>query len=79
MDERSKVLTATFVGAAIGGFWGWLYLTGNGGRVRARIGPTFDRFIDDLAQVRATGEKAKTAIDDGRQLVTDIKALRESA
>ena len=79
MDNRSKVLTATCVGAAIGGLWGWLYLTGNGGRVRAQIGPTIDRFSDKLAQAQATGEKLKTAVDDGRRLVTDVKALRESA
>jgi hypothetical protein len=65
MDDRSRVLTATCVGAAIGALWGWLYLTGNGGRVRARIGPTI--------------EKAKMAVDEGRRLVTGIMALPESA
>jgi hypothetical protein len=79
MDERSRVLTAACAGAAIGGLWGWLYLTESGCGVRNQIGPTIDRFIDDLGRARATGEKAKTAISEGRRFVTDIMAVRESA
>ena len=34
VDERSRVLLATCVGAVAGGVWGWLYMTENGRRVR---------------------------------------------
>ena len=71
MDERSRVLTATCVGAAVGGLWGWLYLTETGRRARAQIEPTIDRVVEELRQTRTTGEKAKSAFDEGRQLLTD--------
>jgi hypothetical protein len=79
MDERSAGLTATCAGAAIGGIWGWLYLTKSGRHVRDQIEPTIDRFIDEIRRARATGEKAKTAINEGRRLLTDIMAVRASA
>jgi hypothetical protein len=79
MDERSRVLTAACAGAAVGGIWGWRYLTSRGCRVRDQIGPTIDRVIDELRHARATGVKAKTAINEGRQLLADIMAVRQSA
>jgi len=69
MSERSRVVTAACVGAAIGGIWGWLYLTGKGGRVRDQIEPTIDRFVAALDQVLAAGDKTKDAIDEGRRLL----------
>ena len=79
MDDRSRVLTAACVGAVLGGVWGWLYLTKSGCQARDRIEPTVDRIIDELKEVRATGEKAKTAVDDGRRLLADVIAVGTSA
>jgi hypothetical protein len=61
VDERSRVLTATVLGAIAGGVWGWLYLTANGRRVRSQIEPKLDDFMRELANVRGTVEKARTA------------------
>ena len=44
MDERSRVLLATCLGAVAGGVWGWLYMTENGRRVRDQIEPKLDDF-----------------------------------
>jgi hypothetical protein len=38
-----------------------------------------DRYIDELRQARATGEKAKTAMSEGRRLLTDVTAVQEFA
>ena len=79
MDDRSRVLTAACVGAVLGGVWGWLYLTKSGCQTRDRIEPTIDRIIDELKEVRATGEKAKTVVVDGRRLLADVMAVGTSA
>jgi hypothetical protein len=79
MEDRSRVLVAAGVGAVVGGLWGWLYLTKSGCQARDRIEPTIDRIIDELKDARATGEKAKTAIDDGRRLLADVMAAAKSA
>jgi hypothetical protein len=65
VDERSSVLLTTVIGAVAGGVWGWLYLTENGRRVRAQIDPKLDDFMRELARVRGTVEKAKTAANEG--------------
>ena len=79
MDDRSCVLTAACVWAVLGGVWGWLYLTKSGCQARDQIEPTIDRIIDVLKAVRATGEKAKTVVDDGRRLLADVMAVGTSA
>ena len=72
MDERSRVLTATVLGAIAGGVWGWLYLTANGRRVRSQIEPKLDDFMRELANVRGTVEKAKTAANEGWRSLNEM-------
>jgi len=72
VDERSRVLTATVLGAIAGGVWGWLYLTANGRRIRSQIEPKLDDFMRELAQVRGTVEKAKTAANEGWRSLNEM-------
>jgi hypothetical protein len=72
VDERSRVLLATLLGAVGGGLWGWLYLTENGQRVRSQIEPKLDDFIRELGNVRGTVEKAQTAASEGWRSLNDI-------
>jgi hypothetical protein len=72
VDERSRVLTATVVGAVIGGVWGWLYLTANGRRVRSQIEPKLDDFMRELASVRGTVEKARSAANEGWRSLNEM-------
>lgn len=72
MDERSRVLMATFSGAVIGGVWGWLYLTDGGRRVREQIEPRLDDFINEIGRVRGTVEKARSAADEGWRSLNEI-------
>ena len=74
MDERSRVLMATLLGAVIGGAWGWLYLTENGRRVRDQIEPRLDDFVSELTRVRGTVEKARTAADEGWRSLNEVAA-----
>ena len=48
MDERSRVLAASLIGAVAGGVWGWLYMTENGRRVRDQIEPKLDDFVNEI-------------------------------
>lgn len=72
MDERARVLTATFLGAVIGGVWGWLYLTEAGRRVRNQLEPRLDNFITEVTQLRGTVNKARTAANEGWRSLNEI-------
>lgn len=72
MDERARVLMATFVGAALGGVYGWLYLTANGRRMREQIEPKLDDFIGEITRVRGTVEKARSAANEGWRSLSEI-------
>lgn len=72
MEERSRVLLATLMGAVAGGVWGWLYLTEGGRRLRSQIDPKLDDFIRELHSVRGTVEKARTAADEGWRSLNEI-------
>ena len=72
MDERSRVLAATMLGALAGGLWGWLYLTENGRRVRVQIEPKLDDFVRELGNVRGTVDKAKLAANEGWRSLNEI-------
>ena len=72
MDERARVLTATFLGAVAGGVWGWLYLTEGGRRVRDQIEPRLDDFMNELTRVRGTVEKARSAANEGWRSLNEM-------
>jgi hypothetical protein len=72
VDERSRVLWATCLGAVVGGVCGWLYLTESGGRLREQIEPKLDELIGEMTRVRGTVEKARTAANEGWRSLSDI-------
>lgn len=72
VDERSRVLTATFLGAVVGGVWGWLYMTEGGRRVRDQIEPRLDAFMGELTRARGTVEKARTAANEGWRSLNEM-------
>ena len=72
MDERSRVLLATCLGAVAGGVWGWLYLTDHGRSVRNQIEPKLDDFMNELTRMRGTVEKARTAANEGWRSLGEV-------
>jgi len=72
VEERSRVLLATMIGAVAGGVWGWLYLTEKGSRVRTQIEPKLDDFVRELSNARGTVEKARSAASEGWRSLNDI-------
>ena len=67
-----EYLMATFMGAVIGGVWGWLYMTENGRRVRDQIEPKLDDFMNEVTRARGTVEKARSAANEGWRSLNDI-------
>lgn len=72
MDERSRVVMASVLGAVIGGMWGWLYLTESGRRLRDQIEPKLDDFINEITRVRGTVDKARTAANEGWRSLNEM-------
>jgi hypothetical protein len=72
VDERSRVLMTTFMGAVIGGVWGWLYMTEKGRRVRDQIEPKLDDFMNEMTRMRGTVEKARSAANEGWRSLSDV-------
>ena len=72
MDERSRVLMATCLGAVVGGVWGFLYLTESGRNLREQIEPRLDDLIGEMTRVRSTVEKARSAANEGWRSLSDI-------
>jgi hypothetical protein len=63
---------AAFLGAVVGGLWGWFYMTENGRRVREQIEPKLDDFMNELTRMRGTVEKARTAASEGWRSLNDV-------
>jgi hypothetical protein len=72
VDERSRVLMATCIGAVAGGVWGWLYMTESGRRFRDQIEPRLDELINEMGRVRGTVEKARSAANEGWRSLSEI-------
>jgi len=72
VDERSRVLLATCLGAVAGGVWGYLYLTENGRRVRDQIEPKLDDLMHEVTRVRGTVEKARQVASEGLRSLNDV-------
>ncbi len=72
VDERSRVMSAAFLGAVAGGVWGWLYMTENGRRVRDQIEPRLDDFVNEIGRIRGTVEKARTAAGEGMRSLNEV-------
>jgi hypothetical protein len=72
VDERSRVLMATMLGAVAGGVWGWLYMTEGGRRMRDQIEPRLDDFMNEISRVRGTVEKARSAANEGWRSLNDV-------
>jgi len=72
VDERSKVLMATLLGAVAGGVYGWLYMTEQGRRVRDQIEPKLDDFMSELTRMKGTVEKARSAANEGWRSLNEV-------
>ena len=72
MDERSRVLLSSLLGAAVGGVVGYLYLTETGRKVRKQIEPSLDAIVKELQRARDTGAKVREVVQEGQRTLNDL-------
>lgn len=72
MDDRTKVLAATALGAIAGGLWGYLYLTAGGRRLRDELEPRIDDFVREVRRARRTVDKARAAADESWHTLNEL-------
>ena len=77
MDDRSKVLLASLIGAVAGGVVGYLYLTDSGERFRGRVEPQIDEFVAELRRLRRAVDKARDAADESWRTLQEVTTSRE--
>lgn len=76
MEDNSRAMMATMVGAAIGALAGYLFFTNHGRRLRRQIEPALDDIARELSQFRGTVHKAAGVANEGWKLLNE--ALGES-
>ena len=74
--RNSQAVTASIVGAVIGGVVGYLFFTDGGRRLRRQIEPALDDFAKELNSFRATVNKAAGVASESWKLLND--AMGES-
>ena len=72
MDERSRVMLSSLLGAALGGVVGYLYLTDQGRKVRQEIEPTLDAIAGELQRARDAGDKVRNVAEGGQKTINNL-------
>jgi len=72
MNEQSKVIVTSIVGAAIGALVGYLYLTEGGRRLRDQLEPRMDEFSREIRRLRATVTKAQSVASEGWRSLNEL-------
>jgi len=67
----SRALSATVVGAVIGGVAGYLFFTAEGRRLRRQLEPALDDLARELSSFRATVNRAADVASEGWKLLND--------
>lgn len=71
MTDRTRVCTATIVGAVIGGVAGYMLFTEQGCRLRRQLEPALEDFAQELHHFRGTIGRAAGVASEGWKLLND--------
>jgi len=66
-----KVVTATLVGAVIGGIAGYLFFTDRGRELRRQIEPALEDIARELNSFRGTVQRAATVANESWKLLNE--------
>ena len=72
MRDRTAVLLGLVTGAAIGGVAGWLWLTDDGRRLRARLEPQLQDLAGQALKLRDSAMRAQQAARDSARAVQEV-------
>lgn len=74
MRERTAVLIGLVAGAVVGGVAGWLWLSDEGRRVRARLEPPLKELAGQAMALRDSAARFQAAARGGAQAAEDVAA-----
>ena len=77
--NNSRELSATLVGAVIGGVAGYLFFTAHGRSLRRQIEPTLEDLSRELMSFRSTVRKATGVASEGWKLLNEALGDPETA
>jgi len=73
VEDRARVLMSACLGALIGGVAGYLFLTDDGRRLRARLEPGMDDLLREMRHLRSAAEKARMAAAEGVMTFSELR------
>ena len=71
MTDNSRTMTATVVGAVVGGIAGYLFFTENGRRLRRQVEPALEDLMRELDSFRGTVQKAAGVVAEGWSVLNE--------
>ena len=74
MRDRTAVLIGLVAGAVAGGVAGWLWLTDDGRRMRARLEPRLQDLATQAMALSASAKRLQVAARAGAQSARDVAA-----
>ena len=74
MRDRTAVLIGLVAGAVAGGFAGWLWLTDDGRRMRARLEPRLQDLATQAMALSASAKRLQVAARASAQSARDVAA-----
>ena len=76
MNEQSRVITGTLIGALAGAAVSYLFFTDRGRTVRDRIEPTIDDLMREFTRFRGTIEKVGVMANEGLRALNEFQTAR---
>lgn len=72
MRDRAAILLGLVAGAAVGGVAGWLWLTDDGRRLRARFEPQLRDLAGQALKLRESAGRVEQAARDSARTVQEV-------
>jgi len=79
MDDRSRIALSMGIGAAVGGFVGFLLFTDRGRSFRRELEPQLEEFFGEAQRLTAAFDKTRKAVKDGLATLKTEAGPRESS
>jgi len=73
VEDRSRIVLSACLGALVGGLAGYLFMTEDGRRVRARLEPGMEDLAREVRRLRGAVESARVAAREGWAAIEDLR------
>ena len=79
MDDRSRIALSMGIGAAVGGFVGFLLFTERGRSFRRELEPQLEDFFGEAQRLTTAFDKTRKAVKDGLATLKTEAGPREAS